>query len=182
MKAFSKTFFYKRLLFLGSNTEQESLQLRLRLRTSLTIQTNNSPSSGLFKLDIFNNYLSQEEAKCPYCLDKLEKPPTRKRKCPYCKETMSGRTLPIIKKKSSGYRKQRVKVDQYTLIVNELEMYGKEYIEKYHKIKKDLHSKRKRVREDRDVFWQLINFIELIWQVQSHGDYIVMQRIEWLNF
>jgi len=122
-----------------------------------TIQANNSSNSSLFKLDIFNSYLSQEEAKCPYCLEKLEKPPTRKRKCPHCKETMYGRTLPVIKRKVVVTEKQRNKVDQYNLIVSELEMYGNDYIKKYREIKNDLKSKWGFEPEDRDVFWQLIN-------------------------
>lgn len=74
---------------------------------------------------------------------------------------MYSRTLPIIKRKVVVTEKQRDKVDQYNLLVSELEMYGNDYIKKYREIKKDLKSKWGFELEDRDVFWQLINIYRI---------------------
>lgn len=129
--------------------------------------TKNSPgrstnkSNTLINLKVFNDYLSQEECKCPYCLHELGKPATRKRKCPNCKETMYGRTLPISKRKVTVTEKQRNTVDQYNLIVSELDMYGQKYKNQYFEIKSDLTKKWGFEANDPDVFWQLINLYRI---------------------
>lgn len=98
-----------------------------------------------------------EMGKCPYCKNKLEKVPSRKKKCEFCGKYIYSRTRPSDRKKVLVTENQAREIDkEWQIIMGTRDLVEQEEKE-FKRLKKKLRDRFGKEPSDNDVMWAKYN-------------------------